>query len=343
MSLIVTADVHQTDLPRDAHRWRLFEFLIEQADKYKADIAILGDLTDAKDRHSARLTNDMALAFEAMAINHQVYAIPGNHDGIDITNPFFAFVSMIPDVHFQMIPEAIQLSIGNCLFLPHSKQPEKDWAELDFSKPDWIFCHQTFQGAVGENGFILPGLDPSIFGKTKAKVISGDIHSPQIVSKKPHIEYVGAPYRTRFGDAYEPRCLLIRDDGSLKDLHFKTTNKHLIEIGSDIKALSEVLAKAPDGDQIKVRVRLPRSAYPEWPAIRKQIVELCAKASLELTGPELLAIPDKPRKGAPEAKSGSPSAILPEGAIDAYAEKKGASAHLRRRGKVWLKEAIGVK
>jgi len=340
MAFIVTADIHQTDLPRDSHRWRLFEFLIEQADKYKADIAICGDLTDAKDRHSARLTNDMALAFEAMAADHVVHIIPGNHDGIDLANPFFEFARMIEGVHFYMEPELVPLSIGKCLFLPHSKQPEKDWASLDFSKPDWIFCHQTFQGAVGENGFILPGLDPGIFGKTKAKVISGDIHAPQIVSKKPHIEYVGAPYRTRFGDAYEPRCLLIRDDGSMKDLHFETVNKLLVEMGADRKLN---LKEAKPGDQVKVRVRLPRSAYPEWPAIRNEIVESCFALELDLTGPELIAIPDKPKKGSPEAKSGSPSAISPEEAMDAYAEKKGASAHLRRRGKVWLKEATGGK
>src|SRR5205814_1607714 len=91
-----------------------------------------------------------------------------------------------------------------CLFLPHTNNYKRDWKGLDFSKYQWIFAHNTFQGAnIGPRR--LEGIPTSIFPRN-AKVISGDIHVPQHFGP---IEYVGAPYRIDFGDDYEPRVLFL--------------------------------------------------------------------------------------------------------------------------------------
>lgn len=352
MPILVTADIHLTDLPRDEHRWGLFQFLAEQADKYKASaIIICGDLTDQKDRHPAKLVNDMVLGFEVLAMNgRQCIVLRGNHDYIEEDEPFFGFVSSLEDVKFVAAYEENHNGIipGKVIgLLPNTRDPAKI-AKPNFSQCDYIFCHQTFQGSVAENGFILPGgIDPAVFGKTKARIYSGDIHVPQIVSRKPCIEYIGAPYRVRFGDSFQPRVLLIQDDGTTKDLHFPTKGKHLLEI-NERDAIPHNAQRAmatarviKAGDQVKVRVKMKRAAYPEWPAVRAAILSMAGELQWELTGPELIAAQEKPAKGQLAPKSGSPSGFSPDQALGAYAEKKRLSGPLLAAGEKWLKEAVG--
>jgi DNA repair exonuclease SbcCD nuclease subunit len=349
MSVLVTADLHLTDRPADAHRWGLFPWLAKQAVKYEVEyILLLGDLTDAKDRHSAALTNKMVTSIRSLVdTGRQVIVLRGNHDYIDELEPFFSFLHGEANTQFLIEPK---LQDG-MLFLPNTRDYKIAWAGLDFSKPKYIFCHQTFDGCLTENGTRLDGIPPSVFGKIQAKVISGDIHVAQRIGK--NIEYVGAPYRIRFGDVFEPRVLLIQDDGKFKDLHFPTKQKHLIEIKAPSSAANAVKqlrathrtgeVSIYEGDQVKVRVHLKRSAYPEWPAIRAALIEEAAASKLELTGPELMAIPEDRQKSASEAQAGPPSAFAPGQALNAYAENAGASGALLKAGQVWLKEAIGGK
>jgi DNA repair exonuclease SbcCD nuclease subunit len=338
MSILITADLHLTDNPRDEYRWGLFPWLIKQADKYKVDyILLLGDLTDAKNNHSAALTNKMVASIRSLTENDaRVIVLRGNHDYVDENEPFFSFMEGEQNVRFLIKPELI----NRMLFLPNTRDYQTAWAGQDFSKPDCIFCHQTFDGCLTENGTRLEGIPPSVFAKAK-KVISGDIHCPQRVGK--NIEYVGAPYRCRFGDTYVPRVLLIQDDGKQKDLHFPTVNKHLIAIRSAhelFKAFDD--ADVREGDQVKVRVSMPRKAYPDWPAMRAKVIEDCQAAGVVLTGPELIAAPER-QKARSEAQASAPSAFAPDEALGAYAESAGVSGALLKAGRVWLKEAIGGK
>ena len=350
MSSLVTADLHLTDNPRDEYRWGIFPWLAKTAKSYGIkEILLLGDLTDAKDRHSAVLTNRMTNGIGMLTDICDVIVLRGNHDYINEAEPFFGFIDAFNGKHvctFITEPAAVVLSIGRCLLLPNTRNYEEAWKGLDLIDQDYIFTHQTYDGCLTENGTELPGIPPSVLAKTQAKVFSGDIHVPQKISK--NIEYVGAPYRCRFGDSYDARILMIgrTKDGKhqQQDLKFKTITKHLVEIKSRPSIRTQMASQDEiyAGDQVKVRVRLPRSLYPEWPAMRAEIIEYAAKLEWELTGPELIAEPEAPTTGA-KAKSAPVGGYLPKEALGAYADQKELEPALRKAGMDFLKRATGTK
>lgn len=367
MSVLVTTDLHFTDSPKDAHRWELLPWLAKQAKKYNAEaVFLLGDLTDAKDKHSAALTNRMVRGLQDLAASLQqgtspdVVAIRGNHDYIDENEPFFGFMDEGAQGSIRFLTKPTQIrfrSVGECLFLPNTRDYQKEWNSIMPERwsgpyvPKYIFTHQTYDGCLTETGFKMEGIPPSVWDGFKGKVYSGDIHKPQVVTRKPWIEYVGAPYRCRFGDDYEPRVLLIKDDGTTKDLHFPTKNKALVNLnaGDALAAYAHRLhmegePELFEGDQVKVRVELSRAQYGEWPKLRAQIVKDAADLGLELTGPELVALPDQPAKAAPAPqKGGLQPQTGPQGAVLAYAAQKGASKGLREAGLAMLAQAQGGK
>lgn len=340
--ILFTADLHFTDLPRDEHRWALLPWLKEQARKQNVTTVILGgDLTDQKNCHSADLTNRLVDGLRDLARACEVIIIRGNHDYIDPATPFFGFMDGEKNLAF--IKEPTYLQDIRTWLLPNTRGYQTDWKGLDFNKAEYIFCHQTFDGALSEMGdHALTGIPPSVFGKTKAQVYSGDIHKAQRLTKQ--IVYVGSPYRCRFGESHTPRVLLIRDDGTTKDLHFPTKNKMTIDLFDTKDAVAELREKigkdGPDyeGDQVKVRVHMPRATYAEWPAIKRQIVTEAAEMGLELTGPELLALPEpkKPAKGRTGAATG---AFGPGDALVAFASAKGLDGPLLKAGESFLKVA----
>ncbi|HWY34909.1 MAG TPA: hypothetical protein VNX68_09695, partial [Nitrosopumilaceae archaeon] len=68
MSILITSDLHLTDKDRDEYRWGLFPWLKQQIISYKpTTLLFLGDTTDAKDRHSAKLTNRIVDCFTDLA------------------------------------------------------------------------------------------------------------------------------------------------------------------------------------------------------------------------------------------------------------------------------------
>lgn len=357
MSVLVTADLHCTDHPRDAHRWELFGWLAKQVVKHKAEaVLLLGDLTDAKDKHSAALTNRMVRELSALANYARVIIIKGNHDYIDETEPFFGFMDGVKrqtgyGVSFLTKPTTITLSsMGRCLFLPNTRTWEKDWNEFGWDNkgpdaPKFIFTHQTYDGCLTENGTRMEGIPPRVFAQFSGKVFSGDIHKPQKVGR--NIEYVGAPYRCRFGDDYTPRVLLLDKLGATKDLHFPTKNKVLIKL-QDV-GLAAVVANADkygieelyENDQVKVRVELTRAQFGEWPKLRAQIIQDAADLGLELTGPEAVPVATEARVR-PKAKNKAAQAqTMGEGAVQAYAQQKGAGKALCGLGMALYKQAAG--
>lgn len=284
MSALLTSDIHMTDNPRDSYRWNLFPWLAEQIKKLNVNILIIGgDLTDGKDRHSAKLTNKMIEGFSLL--NAEIYINKGNHDFIDAETPFFKFITKM-GVHFIIDPKIYNLKIKRetsaCLFLPNTKTWKEDWADANFNQFDYIFAHQTFEGIKAENGFPIPGIPTDIFDETKAKIYCGDIHMPQIVGP---VEYIGSPYRTHFGDTYNPRVIYVNDVGKASDLHFPCPNKHLVTIRvlDDLKRYKDIEA----GDQVKIRVKLKRSEYHEWKAFREEVKEFASEKEWDVFSIEL--------------------------------------------------------
>lgn len=277
--VMVLADLHLTARRADEYRWRVFDWI---AEKRPATVLILGDLTDEKDHHSAVMVNRL-LAEITNLVGHGVHVVwlIGNHDYIDPQLPFFSFLKELGVVVITnpVIMKAV-------LFLPHTRTPKEDWSSLSMQGVELICMHQTVSGVVASNGQQMQGeLEaPSV----SIPIISGDIHVPQIVSG---VEYVGSPYHVHFGDRFTPRALWYDESGERSDIHYPFPQKYVAVVKSveDVKAL-----QLGTGDQVKVRVDIPRHERVRWEEIKLAVEEQVKNSGAVLKGMEL--VPKKMRK-----------------------------------------------
>ena len=273
MPSLLLADLHLTDRPRDEDRWGIFPWAVEQIKRCKVEeVIILGDLTDAKNNHSAALVNRVIENLQSLTKEADVYVLMGNHDYVDRAMPFFKFANKIHDLaaggrtlQFITTPIGQNLSIGDALLLPNTPNWERDWADIDFSTYDYAFAHQTFSGATSETGYrLIKGVPPTALDGVRKRAYSGDIHTQQPFGKKG--EYVGAPYRIRYGDAYTGRAILVgktpKGKHQQQDLHYPAKEKHVIAV-NDIDRL-EVFDNVPKGSDVKIRIKVSRADLPMW-------------------------------------------------------------------------------
>ncbi len=265
-----------------SYRFDLFPWLnkVIKDEKVKS-VLILGDLTDAKDGHSAELVNKIVTAVDSLACD-DVKILSGNHDWLRQGHEFFKFLNRLPHVQFITEPMEDQDTQGPLtMYLPYSKNPAKDWAGFDFSHYQYLFMHQTIKGAIASNGQAMEGEDlPSL--ADAGKVYSGDIHVPQVIGP---IEYVGSPYAVHFGDKFKPRVLLLERDGNPVDLHFETISRQTIKVAS-CKELARLKFRA--GDQVKLRMELDESEKHDWAKLRKAAGEILKDAGVQVHGIELI-------------------------------------------------------
>ncbi len=294
MLFLYTTDLHLRAVPEDEYKFKLFPWLRKVGKKYRIDAYfILGDLTDRKDKHPSVLVNRIVDELQRLAKVAPVYILRGNHDCIDPNDPFFRFISGLKDVFF--ITSLIQTSeVGtipswfkppskhNYIFVPHDREGDVDWEDLDFENADFVLLHQTINGVLASNGRRLDGLSTKLFRRAKGLVLSGDIHVPQKVGK---VIYIGSPYHIHFGDRFEPRVLLVTGKGRLKVLRFPAPRKHVLKIRSPKSLLS--LDGVHEGDSIRVTLRIPRSSFVDWQVLKKQVVRNCKKIGVDLRGVEV--------------------------------------------------------
>jgi DNA repair exonuclease SbcCD nuclease subunit len=284
MSFIFTSDIHLDDSPQNEYRWGLFPWLADQAKKYKVDCVIIGgDICDKKNNHDASFVNRVSDTLVTLASNVRVILYKGNHDFVDEGTPFFKFINLMnnPNLVYYIHPTEQTLKDGKCLFLPCTRNHVEVWKDLDFSKYDFIFCHETFTGAISESGIALDGIPRSVFADTSARIISGDVHRPQELA---NITYAGAPFRCRFGDSYTAR-VLYHNAGKLKDLHYPCLKKHTIELfDSDDDSWFDTVS---EGDQVKFRVNLKRSEIHDWDKHRETLLQKASDRKITVHGIEL--------------------------------------------------------
>ena len=291
--IIITSDLHITDKPLDEYRWGIFQWIKSQlslaAGKLNT-VFILGDLTDAKDKHSSELVNRLVCELKLLSEVAQIYILKGNHDYIEESLPFFDFLSQVGSrIKFITKPHSLSVDDFGILCLPSSRNYIEDWKDFDFDEFDLIFTHQTYEGSQAENGSLLPGIPPAYFKNIQGKVISGDIHVPQKVSS--NIQYVGSPYRVRFGDSFAPRVLLI-EDGKIKSRMTPFMRRWTLSAkGSEqLSQVYEQIALAPAnaGDQVKIRVTMRRSDLGEWAELKKELKQFSEEKGWVLHGIELI-------------------------------------------------------
>lgn len=324
MNWLLTSDIHLSDRARDSYRFGLFPWLAQQQRKHKVDATfILGDITESKDRHSSALVN--RVVEELLKLTEPVFILRGNHDGIDPNSPYFKFLNRIPGLSFVVSPTFLH-KYGVAM-IPHCR----DQAALEVAcqqmpaNPKAVFLHQTFTGARAETGTALSGLDLSPVSVLKPwlGVYSGDVHVPQ---RQGLLTYVGAPYHVRFGDKFEPRCLLLKGGGK-HDLHFDCPRKWSLTIhDADEIANNEGLTT---GDQVKVTVELLREEAVEWQDYRRRILAACRERGLDVFGLDCTV--KAGRRERVKLKDEAQTATKNE-VFDAFCKSEGLAANIRQAG-----------
>lgn len=274
MTTLITADMHFSENPRDEYRFGFFDTTRELIEKHKVKhLLMLGDLTEVKDHHGAWLVNRICDEMQMLAGWCEISILRGNHDGLDPSMPFYYFLRHIKSIRWHSLPTSRTLpDLGRCLFLPHSSNYQRDWANVGVksTEHDYIFAHNTFKGATGQHRE-LDGIPTSVFRKG-AKVIAGDVHVPHTVGP---VTYVGAPYLIDFGDDYRPRMLLIKK-GEMKSIAVPGPQKRLLEVSAGQKLEEGTLTGTgaiKEGDILKIRVTLTVAQYAKWAEFKRGVVE----------------------------------------------------------------------
>lgn len=276
-TLIIT-DLHLTENPNDEYRWDIFNvarnFIVENACE---NLFILGDIFDKKDKHSSALLNKLVGYLKEIKDFIPITILQGNHDYFK--DPYNAFLKVLGEIEgITWIDEPCLLEEFNAWFLPHSRQPEDDWNHLKIyleqNNIDFVFMHQSVIGSKTESHYELTeGLSPSYFENVSAKIISGDIHVPQIVGK---VNYIGMQYPKNYGDDFQPRMLFI-DNNYLKWILLKTINKHSINIEVTVDDNIEKVLKSvlQENDQCIVNLLLSNSELSNWAHYKEITKQVC--------------------------------------------------------------------
>ena len=290
---LAIADLHLTITPRDEYRWGIFPWLQQQIPALGIKkIYVVGDFTERKDNHPSSLVNRFVDSVVQLTIDYgvEIIFVKGNHDYIDINNPFFGFLRHIPLIKFINDIERI----GDELFLPHTKQPEIDWKDLDLNGVKYVFMHQPAKGSKIGKYTLESGMDGNFFTKAVKeqglKIFSGDIHDPQIVGD---VEYIGATYPVDFGDNYQGKGILLPENGQREDLLIPTIARHSLEI-KEPEELKE-LGLQP-GDQAKVRLLLSPEDFHDWAKRRKAVKTICKELDVKLCSLEMKKVKQLMRK-----------------------------------------------
>ena len=271
MRALVIADLHLSAKARDAYRFEVMAYVATLIEKHKADyLIILGDLTEEKDFHPAPLVNDVVDIVHSFSQFCEVLVLRGNHDYTRDDFPFFRFLRRLKRVRWINSVSRIDLGQADCLFLPHTRDYKKDWVKLPhIEEIQFVFAHNTFEGATTEHGKKLSGIPTDVFGDD-ATIISGDIHTPQTLGP---VTYVGAPYTVDFGDDYEPRALLINwfdhRDFKVVGIPLPGPQKRLLDF--DTSVIGHMEPEFNKGDIVKARVKLALNEQANWLTIRNKV------------------------------------------------------------------------
>lgn len=277
MTTLITGDLHLNDNPRDDYRWLFINDVLPRLIRKHnvIKLLVLGDLTDAKDNHNSRLVNRIVERMYELGRMAHVTILHGNHDGKPGFPPFFRFLDQFDRISYINVPTVH--GTGD-LYLPYTSNWERDWATYRSNrdgtiglKGNYVFAHQTFEGARVSRTRTMRGIPTNIFDPD-TRVISGDIHVPQ----DGHVTYVGAPYTVDFGDDYKPRVLLLNGTNPPKSIALSGPQKRLVEIRS-VDDLAEMAIHV--GDVVKVKVYLTIEQAARFDEMRETIAAWAGECS----------------------------------------------------------------
>jgi UDP-2,3-diacylglucosamine pyrophosphatase LpxH len=313
---LLCSDLHFTANPADEYRCAFWPWLAGEIEAEKAQtLLILGDVTDAKDYHSAALVNRLTKAFAELLARFpqlQIRVLAGNHDWLRQGGVFFKFLEHL-DKRLVFITQPFEdlLDDGpSAYFLPYTKNPIRDWANMDFSHYDYLFMHQTAPGSIASNGQAMDGEElPPL---NALKVYSGDIHVPQEIGV---VEYVGSPYHVHFGDAFRGRCIVIDRKRKAYDLHFETISRLAVKV-SGLRELKKRDIRS--GDHVKLTVRLPASDLHDWKRIRRDCSDYLRSVGAEIHGLHLETTRERVRFVGTEGGISAPVSLAPTAVVTRF-------------------------
>lgn len=326
MTSLWTSDIHIDGSPKNEYRWSILPWLEKTALAKKVDfVGINGDLTEAKDKHSASVVNRV-VEFFAKSKN-QWLINTGNHDYFDPDCPFFGFLRNFENVRWIRKPTSIKLPVAadytQTLILPSTKNWESWLSFFDDGKSyPYIFVHATFNGTPTETGHVLSGVPVNFFPRQQyGRIFAGDIHMPGTVTRR--IDYIGSPHRVYFGDTFEPRVLWITKK-EIYDINPPGIKRYVVVIRrqSDLEKFEEIVP----GDQVKIRVRLRRSDFPEWMKLRRDLASEAGKLGWDVRGIEIAELlASRQRLHGDTVEKAHTKHLTPQARLLAFAESRSFS------------------
>lgn len=329
---LFTSDLHLTDKALDEYRWSIFKWLRTRVKAMDIDhVFILGDITDAKDKHSSRLVSRMIKELRKLKKLCPVTILCGNHDYTDPALPFFGFLKAF-GIPFHTTEKTLEIDGKQFLMLPHTRSWRSSWNGLDMSQYDFILLHQTLSGAVASNGYEMEGAPKVVFEKANedCQVIAGDIHVPQKIGR---ITYCGSPHPVAFGDTFKPR-VLHWDGEDLRSLKRTTLRKEVVNINDPADAV-ELAEEYTEGDQIKIICKLSKTRFFEWADIKADLIKAFEDRGCDVRGVELREHSTEKKKtraqdAEPEKEAGTFDHFL------SYCEKEKLSKETQALGRTFL-------
>lgn len=204
MRVLFIGDPHAVANELDDCR-RLIDLVYETCSSYSVDLIVfLGDL-----HHNHGLIDAEVQYFWIESFNRlnnlkvPIYIINGNHDSPNNK------ATKASALHAYSVKTIINQPIcfDDFLFCPYTSDESKliNWSN-QYPKTPVLVCHQTFKGAVYENG--VAALDHFDQNKLSQKlIISGHIHTPMEISGVNRVVYIGAPRWRSVKDANLDRFL----------------------------------------------------------------------------------------------------------------------------------------
>lgn len=328
MKGLVVSDLHLTDRAADDYRWALFPQLSGiSTNRGLTELFVLGDLTEFKDYHSSVLVNRLISSLYALRRTskiNEIHILKGNHDGLDPDTPYFDFLRRLPWCFFYTRPELVDRGRFRYLFLPHTKDPDTDWKDVDWEAPTHIFFHGTVTGACSETGAKLSGMSLDWFKGSRATILAGDIHQPQKIGP---VEYVGAPYPIRYGDEFEPRALVLDWTKRPESVPLQAPRKVTLRVQASGEIVGPVLRK---GDFVRVVLSLREAELGQFHDLKSIVSKTAKESGATLQKVQLEKIVEE-EPGQPAFKLKS-KARSPEDELRAYCRSKSVPKDLVQLG-----------
>lgn len=286
MRYLVTADLHFASGAEYAYRFEIFDFISRVIREYRVDaVFILGDLTEAKDKHSSFLVNkvvDGLCGLTKTGLRYGVKVLKGNHDFVDSDSPFFGFIKHIEGLDFICEPTRL---VNDIILLPYSDNPVMDWEDITYAKRSLAMMHQSVLGARAYNGYKLEkGLTLGFLESKFGQVISGDIHTPQEMG---NLVYVGSPHSVHFGEHHRPRVIVgeYKDGGTNFGFVYndEAPTNWAVHLRDDQKLEDSGYNFKPE-DRIKIHLYLDQNDLYRWKEHRKVVLESCERLQLNQKG-----------------------------------------------------------